>query len=194
MEIAYCLYRVSTKKQVDKEGNDIPMLKLFKEIKGAPQEERLKKIYKNKMAGNTARIKKLETGIAKDKKQLNILKLEIANCLVGNSAFSQSDLSEAMNTLRSRIDEAESQIKSLREDESYQERAMRKILPSFNQFKSWAEEFETATLKQKKMIACQLFKRIEVGKGYNINFEINLTYAEFFNNWESTKELIEQVG
>ena len=27
METVYCLYRVSTKKQVNKEGNDIPMQK-----------------------------------------------------------------------------------------------------------------------------------------------------------------------
>lgn len=49
------------------------MLRLFRGLKGAPEEERLRKIYRNKMAGNEAHIKKLETQVEKDKKQHEIL-------------------------------------------------------------------------------------------------------------------------
>lgn len=63
-------------------------------------------------------------------------------------------------------------------------------MPAYNEFKSWAEEFESATLEQKKMIACQLFKRIEVGRDYRINFELNITYQEFCNGWNSAELLI----
>lgn len=146
------------------------------------------------MAGSEAHIKKLELQIAKDKKQLEVLKLEIANCLTGGSAFSQADMADAMNTLRSRIEEAEKQMASLKEDENDQQAAMEKILPAYNQFKSWAEEFESATLERKKMIACQLFKRIEVGRGYKISFEMNLTYKEFCTEWNTTEGLTEQIG
>ena len=133
------------------------ILRLFSNMKSAPEEERLKQIYKNKMAGNEALIKKLEIQIGKDKKQLDILKLEIANCLTGGSTFSQEDLSEAINMLRNRIDEGKKQINSLKEDENDNQAAISKIIPAYNEFKSWAEAFESATIEQKKMIACQLF-------------------------------------
>ena len=57
------------------------------------------------------------------------------------------------------------------------------ITPAYNQFKSWAEEFDTATLEQKKMIACHLFKRIEIGRDYKITVELNMTYRQFCSEW-----------
>lgn len=50
---------------------------------------------------------------------------------------------------------------------------------------SWAEEFDTADLEQKKMIACQLFDRIELGKDYNIIMHMNVTYQQFCSEWKS---------
>lgn len=170
------------------------MQKLFRGLQGAPEEERLKILYKNKMAGNRAHLTKLETQMIKDQKQLETLKLEIAKCLTGDSAFSQEDLIDAMNTLRNRIEDVEKQMAGIREDENDQQAAMAKIFPVYKRFKSWAEEFETATLEQKKMIACQLFKRIEVGKDYQICFEMNLTYQDFCTEWNATEELLNQVG
>lgn len=66
------------------------------------------------------------------------------------------------------------------------------ITPAYNQFKSWAEEFEQASMDQKKMIACQLFKRIEVGRGYNITFELNMTYQQFCTEWNGLSEDLRQ--
>ena len=57
------------------------------------------------------------------------------------------------------------------------------ITPTYNQFKSWADEFDTATLEQKKMIACHLFKRIEVGRDYKISVELNMSYQQFCSEW-----------
>ncbi len=151
------------------------MRNLFQGLKGAPEEERLKQLYKNKADGDRAQLKKLENQLTKDKKQMETLKLEIAKCLTGDSAFSQEDLIDAMNVLRNRMDEAENQMEKIREDESSEEAAMAKIFPVYQQFKSWAEEFETATMEQKKMIACQLFKRIEVGRDYSAVKESQIT-------------------
>ncbi len=51
--------------------------------------------------------------------------------------------------------------------------------------KGWAEEFDTADLEQKKMIACQLLHRIELGKDYNITIHMNVTYKQFCSEWRS---------
>lgn len=45
--------------------------------------------------------------------------------------------------------------------------------------------FDSATLEQKKMIACHLFKRIEVGRDYQITVELNMTYQQFCTEWSN---------
>ena len=48
----------------------------------------------------------------------------------------------------------------------------------YDQFTSWADEFDTATTEQKKMIICQLIKEIRVYKDYNIEIAL-LTQSLF---------------
>ncbi|MCM1234958.1 MAG: hypothetical protein NC489_33080 [Ruminococcus flavefaciens] len=65
--------------------------------------------------------------------------------------------------------------------------------PTYNQFKSWTEEFDTATLEQKKMIACHLFKRIEVGRDYKISVELNMSYQQFCSEWGDGNILVTEA-
>ena len=37
------------------------------------------------------------------------------------------------------------------------------------------------------MIACQLFSRIEIGKGYKIHVVINMTYQQFLTEWSDDR-------
>ncbi len=37
--------------------------------------------------------------------------------------------------------------------------------------------------RKKKMIASQLFSRVEIGKGYKIHLEMNMTYRQFCEDW-----------
>ncbi|GFH96594.1 hypothetical protein IMSAGC003_03153 [Lachnospiraceae bacterium] len=57
------------------------------------------------------------------------------------------------------------------------------VIPAYKQFKSWAEEYDSATMEQKKMIVCQMFKRVEVGRDYKISVELNMTYSQFCTEW-----------
>ena len=50
---------------------------------------------------------------------------------------------------------------------------------------SWAEKFDLATHEQKKMIECQLLKRVEVGRGCKISVELNMTYRQFCTEWNA---------
>ena len=63
------------------------------------------------------------------------------------------------------------------------------VMPAYKQFKSWAEEFDSATLEQKKMIACQLLKHDEVGRDYKISVELNMTYSQFCTEWNANEFL-----
>lgn len=43
------------------------------------------------------------------------------------------------------------------------------------------------------MIACQLFKRIEVGRDYAISVELNMTYQQFCSEWKNATEVLSAV-
>ena len=158
---------------------------IFSSMSGAPEEEKLQAMFRRQMAGNRATQKKLERDLSKNREQLTKLQLEIAKSLTGDSVYSPEDLSQAIKTVRSRVSEMEAELERLKAEEAQKKQGVALITPAYNQFKTWAEEFDTATLEQKKMIACYLFSRIEVGRGYKISVELNMTYKQFCSEWNS---------
>lgn len=96
------------------------------------------------------------------------------------------DLSQAIRTIKARIGETEEKLEGLRAEEAQERQGIEQIAPAYERFRSWAEEFDTATLEQQKMTACHLFKRIEVGRGYQIKAELNMTYKQFCSEWGSS--------
>ncbi len=157
--------------------------RIFSCMDGAPEEEKLQALFKRQMAGNRATQKKLDLELTKNREQLTKLQLEIGKTLTGDSIYSPEDLTQAIQTIRSRIAEAEEKLAELKAEEEQKKRGIDLITPTYNQFKSWADEFDTATLEQKKMIACHLFKRIEIGRDYKISVELNMSYQQFCSEW-----------
>lgn len=159
------------------------MRSMFRCMDGAPEEEKLQAMFKRQIAGNRATQKKLGLELTKNREQLVKLQLEIGKTLTGDSIYSPEDLSQAIRTIKARVAEGEEKLAELKAEEAQKKQGIDMITPAYNQFKSWAEEFDTATLEQKKMIACNLFKRIEVGRDYKIAVELNMTYKQFCSEW-----------
>ena len=165
--------------------------KIFSGIKGAPEEERLRKSLKNQMAANRAKQKNLRFQLKKDEKQLEKLQLEIANTLTGDSFYTPEDLSQAIQILKDRILDNQAALTELEREEREETERTQKVIPAYKEFKSWADEFDTASLEQKKMIVCQLFRRIEISRGYKITVEMNMTYQQFCDEWcQQEKEVM----
>lgn len=163
------------------------MERIFAGMTGAPEEEQLQEMFKRQMAGNRAKQKKLNMELTKNRKQLDKLQMEIANSLTGDSVYSADDLAQAIKTLKARITDAEQELSNLQEEEAKKKNGVDSIPPAYNEFRTWAEEFGTATMDQKKMIACKLFDRIEVDRDYNIRAELNLSYKQFCTEWDWTE-------
>ncbi len=161
---------------------------------GAPKEEKLKAALKRQMAGNRAAQKKLDRELAKDRERLTKLQLEIGKTLTGESSYSADDLSQAIRTIRARIGETEKKLEGLRAEEAQERQGIEQITPAYDRFKSWSEEFDAATLERQKMIACHLFKRIEISRGYQIRAELNMTYRQFCSEWCGNALLGEVIG
>ena len=159
------------------------MRDLFQHMKGCPKEDQIKRAYKEQMSGNIAKQKRLTKQISKESDQLTKLQQEIGKALLGESLYTSEDLSTAINNLKSSISEATEELESLKDEEKQKKLAVDSIIPAYNQFKSWADEFESASLETKKMIACRLFKRVEIGRGYTIKITLNMTYKQFCDKY-----------
>ena len=165
------------------------MKKLFDALNNSPDEELLERAFKRQNDADRANRKKAEQDLQKSCIQLEELQLEIGRSLTGDSIFSKADLSTAIQTLKLHIDECKKQLSEFEVKEEQGQEALEKFRPAFSRFKSWAEEFENATLEQKKMIAGQLFRRVEVGKGYKVHIVMNMTYQQFCEQWQNLPEL-----
>ena len=53
-----------------------------------------------------------------------------------------------------------------------------------------ADEFERASMEQKKMIISQLFTEIRINKDYQLEFEVNASYKQFFNDCLNFQEKV----
>ena len=140
-----------------------------------------------RLATNHNLQRKLEQDLQKNKKQLETLRIEIAKVLTGDSIFTQEDLTLGLQKLKNDIAEAEEKLSQLRDEDAQKKAVAGNVIPAYQQFKTWAEEFEDASFEAKKMIANQLFKRVEVSKGYKLNIELNLSYQQFLEGWSSTQ-------
>lgn len=156
---------------------------IFANISGCPQEEKIQEAYRNAMSTNHAMQKKIDFELQKNRKQLEVLRGEISKSLTGESIYSNEDLSIALDKINSKIAEDEKILEKLKTEDEEKKLFDDSILPTYRQFKSWAEEFEGASLETKKMIACQLFSRVEIGKGYRIKVMMNMTYQQFVSDW-----------
>ena len=165
------------------------MRNLFEMLKSSPDEELLERAFKRQNDADRANRKKAEQDLQKSCVQLEELQLEIGRSLTGDSIFSKADLSTAIQSLKLHIDECKKQLSEFEVKEEQGKDALEKFRPAFSRFKSWADEFDNATLEQKKMIAGQLFKRVEVGRDYKIHIVMNMTYRQFCEQWQETPEL-----
>lgn len=162
---------------------------VFANMAGAPEEDKYMEILKKQQAAHNASRRRISLGLDKNRKQLEVLQEEIGKTLLGESLYTPEDLKEAINTIKARITEGEEQLKKLDEEMLQQKEMADTALPVYRRFKSWAEEFDTASKEQKKMIACQLFDRIELGKGYQITLHMNVAYQQFCPEWGKRKKI-----
>lgn len=76
------------------------------------------------------------------------MQLEIGKTLTGESSYSADDLSQAIRTIKARIGETEKKLEGLRAEEEQERQGIDEITSVYDRFRSWADEFDKATLEQ----------------------------------------------
>lgn len=158
---------------------------MFSNIKDSPDEKALKKHFTKEMQSFKAKQTKIKHDLTKLEKQHEKLDGEIANALMGESAFSPEQLSKAIKSVEEQIAEQQDKLDTLNTEMTEKKNSMESIKPLYDSFKSWSEEFESSTMEQKKMIIAQFVDRIEVGREYKVSIVLNMTYQQFCKDWDT---------
>lgn len=135
--------------------------------------------FKADLSAIKKQIKTLEKDTETQKRKLGELTEEIANALIGDSKFTPDVLAIAIDRSKQKIADNKSEIQALEKKLSNQESEMHNLDYYYDQFLSWADEFDRATLKRKRMIAEELLSEVVVGRGYEVTILMNASYQQF---------------
>lgn len=115
-------------------------------------------------------------------KRLSELSIEVGKCLSGENKFPADILAMSIKSTKDEMSETERQIHECKCDLEQQTDMIDKLDYYYQQFITWADEFDKASLEQRKMIICKLIDEIKVGRGYEISIEFNASYNQFFGD------------
>lgn len=162
--------------------------KYLREIKKTPKDKALEIRYNKELAEKRKLKRELLNKKESLEAELTVLSLEVGRTLCGTNKFSADVLSRSINATKKKIAENDRLLLQCDLDLEQKTSVLCKLDFYYNQFVSWADEYDNSTLEQKKMIICQLINSIKVGKGYNIEIEFNVSYKQFFG--DETEESI----
>ena len=77
------------------------------------------------------------------------------------------------------LDDAKAEYAELQNARLNEAAEIRKLRTYYDDFKGWAEEFDTAPLEMKRMILSHLIDRVEVGRKYQVIVKFNMKYRQF---------------
>ena len=160
------------------------VLHYLNEIKTTPRDKALEIRYKRELSEKRKVKKELLDKKERLNKRLKELSLEVGKSLSGEVTFPVDVLSMSITSTKEEIAETDRRLDECDKSLEQQSEVLDKLNDYYNQFLTWADEFEKASREQKKMIICQLIHEIRVGKGYDIEIEFNTSYQQFFSNNE----------
>ena len=137
------------------------------------------KRYQTDIAEMKSQQREAEQEHKKLKERLAQLSAEISKSLTGESKFTPDMLSMAIDNAKTALQDTEDKLAQLNYGLNNSQGAMKKLDFYYEQFRSWAEEFEDAELEQRKMIICQLVREINVSRGYELDVVLDLNYEKF---------------
>ena len=107
------------------------------------------------------------------------LKAAWLKCLDGTSNFTEDMIAKQIRRYQQELDDAKAEYAELQNARLNEAAEIRKLRTYYDDFKGWAEEFDTAPLEMKRMILSHLIDRVEVGRKYQVIVKFNMKYRQF---------------
>ena len=97
---------------------------------------------------------------------------EILKCLDGTSCFTEDMIAKQIRKSQKDLDDAKAEFAELQKERINEAAEIRKLRSYYDDFRGWADEFDSAPLKIKRTILSQLIDRVEVGRKYAVTIKV----------------------
>lgn len=162
---------------------DAIVLKIVEEVFEKIRDTPYSKVAENRIRQESNLQKTKRTAVEKKIKAaqhaLERFEGEILKCLDGTSNFTEDMIAKQIRRYQQELDDAKGEYAELQNARLNEAAEIRKLRTYYNDFRGWAEEFDTAPLEMKRMILSQLINKVEVGRKYQVNVKFNMKYQQF---------------
>ena len=118
---------------------------------------------------------------------------EILKCLDGTSCFTEDMIAKQIRKSQKDLDDAKAEFAKLQKERINEAAEIRKLRSYYDDFRGWADEFDSAPLEIKRTILSQLIDRVEVGRKYAVTIKFNMSYQQFLE-CDKTIEPSQEIG
>lgn len=184
---------VYSAERVDKVVESI-ILEYLSKIKQTPKDIAIEQRYQAELQSLRRKVRELKADNENYKKQLIELSSEIANALMGESKFTPDMLSNAIDSTKEKIAENADLIAQYELQIGDRQGALDNLDYYYDTFISWADEYQSASKEQKKMIACNLIKEVRIGNGYSIDIIFDMNYHQFIQGAQTQYSVEKLAG
>lgn len=168
---------------------------LLDTIKDTPRDESVEARVQAEMKELKYELRKTQQQVEEAAKEQEGLEMEVSRCLLGKSNFTTAMLSRLIDDKARERRELENKALDLERRLKNETEMSEKVAEYYNRFLGWSMEFGLATIERKRIIISQLYKRIELGRGYVVNFEVDWNYKQFIDTLQIEQHMgIIEVG
>ncbi|MCL2837606.1 MAG: recombinase family protein [Oscillospiraceae bacterium] len=152
---------------------------LFSQLKNIPKSEVVNSGLAARQKEQLSRYKAADRDFDKAAAGLAELKGEVLKAIRGESKFTPELLSGLIEESEKQLTNAETVRNNLKRELEDCKRQAEEIQAQYDEVVSWAELYDSAEHKAKKMIIANLINRIEISRGYRIDIDFNIELEHF---------------
>jgi len=158
------------------------MHQIFKRIQATEKNNTLKEKYEEAVKEKKKEYNRLLKEYEREQQILQKLIESVGEVMIGvSSAFTIETLNAAINAAKEKMARFERLIPEALKSVNDENETLQSLDSYYENFKGWAGEFDAASRERKKMIICNLVKKILIGKGYHLDIVLNMDYQQFFD-------------
>lgn len=157
---------------------------IFARAKNVDEKEFLKNQVQISQKQYQQKLKAVKGEYSKAAKELSKWEDLMLASIEGTCVFTPEQVKRRMDATQEHVTALAQEIESLQAEMHDAQDLSTEILEQHQQILSWAELFDSASIDEKKVIASQLIKAVNLTRNYGIQIEFNISEAQFLNGME----------
>ena len=152
---------------------------VFERIQKTEKDETLKEKYEETVQEKKKQYYLLLKEYEREQLIMQRLVESVGQAMIGETPMSLETLNAAINTEKEKLARLEKQIPEALKSVNDKKEMLESLDTYYENFISWADEFDRASHERKKMIICNLIKKIMIGRDYHLEIVLNMDYQQF---------------